>query len=77
MNKTEPITTLTIAELQALIRETVQEAVAEVLVEFSIAAEHDAQLMYQAEIADMLRASLRGALQGQRLDLDNVNVADD
>jgi hypothetical protein len=55
------VSKLTIGELKALIRETVQEAVAEVLVEFSLAAEHDAEVSYQAEMNDLLRASLHNS----------------
>lgn len=71
------ITELTVEELKHFIRETVQEAVAEVMVEFSIAAEHDAELMYQAELADMLRASLRGHLQNTAFNLDTLTASDD
>lgn len=52
------ISELTVSQLQALIRRTVQEAVAEVIIEFSMAAEMDAQLTYEAEMADYLRAAL-------------------
>jgi hypothetical protein len=36
-------------------------ASAEVLVEFSLAAEHDAEVSYQAEMNDLLRASLHNS----------------
>lgn len=52
------IADLTVEEFQALIRQTVQEAMAEVMVEFSAAAERDAELTYQAEMTDLLRSSL-------------------
>lgn len=52
------ISDLTISELQTLIRETVQEAVAEVIVEFSIAAEIDEQITREAELTEMLRTSI-------------------
>jgi|GEM_PF-3069627 len=52
------ISELTVSQLQTLIRRTVQEAVAEVIIEFSMAAEMDAQLTYEAEMADYLRAAL-------------------
>lgn len=54
------VTDLTIAELQQLIRETVQQAVAEVLIEFNAAAEADAQLRYEAEMTDYLRTNMQG-----------------
>lgn len=62
MNNNVPIAELTVEQLQSLIRKTVQEAMAEVLLEFSVAAERDADLAYQAEMAGFLRASLRPQL---------------
>jgi L-aminopeptidase/D-esterase-like protein len=62
MNPKRTINDMTIEELQALVRETVQEAMAEVLIEFAVAAEHDAQLVYQAELTDLLRSSLEDRL---------------
>jgi len=49
------IAELTVSQLQQLIRQTVQEAVAEVLIEFSIAAEADARMTEEAEMLDYLR----------------------
>ena len=49
------IADLTVSQLQTLIRKTVQEAVAEVLIEFSIAAEEDARITQEAEMLDYLR----------------------
>lgn len=49
------IADLTVSELQELIRKTVQEAVAEVIIEFSIAAEVDARLSYEAELMERSR----------------------
>jgi Asp-tRNA(Asn)/Glu-tRNA(Gln) amidotransferase B subunit len=49
------IADLTVSQLQQLIRQTVQEAVAEVLIEFSIAAEADARITEEAEMLDYLR----------------------
>ena len=54
------ISDLTVSQLQKLIRETVQEAVAEVMIEFSIAAEMDEQVAYEAELNDYLRNSMKG-----------------
>ena len=50
------ISDLTVSQLQELIRQTVQEAVAEVLIEFSIAAEADARITEEAEMMDYLRS---------------------
>lgn len=60
MNKEPKVSDLTISELQRLIRETVQEAVAEVIVEFNVAAEMEERLNLEAEVNDYLRASLHG-----------------
>lgn len=58
MEKTQ-VSDLTVEELRALIRETVQKAVAEVMVEFATAAEIDAQIAYNAEVSDYLRESMQ------------------
>lgn len=52
------VSDLTLSELRALIRETVQTSVAEVLIEFSAAAEMDEQVAYEAEMNELLRAGL-------------------
>ena len=54
------ISELTVSQLQKLIRETVQEAVAEVIIEFSAVAEAEEQLRYEAEMADYLRHTMQG-----------------
>jgi hypothetical protein len=54
------ISELTVSELQELIRSTVQEAVAEVIIEFSLAAELDEQLAREAEMTDLIRNTLHG-----------------
>lgn len=55
---------LTVSQLREIIRHTVQEAFAEVLMEFTIAAEFEAELTYQAEVTELLRQSLRERLAG-------------
>lgn len=60
--KDERIADLTVDQLQALIRETVQQAMTEVLIEFAAAAEMDARLSYEAEMVDYMRASLQGKM---------------
>lgn len=54
------VSDLTIHELKALIRETVQEAVAEVLIEINTIADADAELIAEAEMAEFLKTSLQG-----------------
>lgn len=58
--KEPKIADLTVSQFQKLIRETVQEAVAEVMIEFSIAAEMDERVEYEAELTDYLRNSMKG-----------------
>jgi len=59
MNNNDPkVSDLTVKQLQELIRETVQEAVAEVMIEFSVVAEVEEQLRYEAEMVDSLRSAL-------------------
>lgn len=77
MNSNERIADLTVEQLRDIIRKTVQEAMAEVLLEFSLAAEYDAQVVYQAEMTDLLRASLHDQLLGSAFTLDNKPALDD
>lgn len=62
MNDESLITSLTVGELKELIRHMVQEAVAEVLIEFSIAAQYDADIGYQAEMTELIRTSFNDHL---------------
>ena len=71
-----PISELTTGQLQKLIRKTVQEAVAEVLLEFTIAAELEAEVTYQAEITDCLRSRLQEKPYGY-MDFEPVFELDD
>ena len=60
MEPTDPkLSELTVSQFQKLVRETVQEAVAEVIIEFSAVAEAEEQLRYEAEMADYLRHTMR------------------
>jgi hypothetical protein len=66
------ISELTVSQLQQLIRETVQEAVAEVIIEFNAIAEAEEQLRLEAEMTDYLRATMQGvsyhAVSSSKLD---------
>ncbi len=73
MTKERRIADLTVEQLQSLIKQTVQQAVAEVLIEFSIAAEIDADITYQAEMTDYLRA----AFQDRPLSIQEMESAAD
>lgn len=71
MDKNLPIAELTVEQLQALIRRTVQEAVAEVMIEFAIASEIDAELQQEAEMIDYVRSVLHPDLNQSRVELDD------
>ena len=54
------IAELTVTELEELIKRTVKDSVAEVMIEFALEADVEAQMVYDAEINDMLRGELQG-----------------
>ena len=54
------ISELTVSQLKRLIRETVQEAVAEVLIEINAIAEAEDDLLVEAEMTEFLKASIQG-----------------
>jgi len=60
MGNDPKISELTISQLQQIIHKTVQEAVAEVIIEFSAVAEAEEQIRYEAEMTDYLRATMQG-----------------
>jgi len=64
-------------ELKTLIRQTVQEATAEVLIEFSMVAERDAELLIKAEITDLLRNSLDDGSPGVPTAVGGLSHSDD
>lgn len=53
------IAELTVSELEDLIKRTVKDSVAEVMLEFVIEADFEAQMVYEAEINDMLRSEMQ------------------
>lgn len=53
------IAELTVSELEDLIKRTVKSSVAEVMIEFAMEADVEAQMVYEAEINDMLRNEMR------------------
>ena len=54
------IAELTVNELEELIKRTVKDSVAEVMLEFAMEADVEAQMVYEAEINDMLRGEMKG-----------------
>ena len=77
MAKEVLISELTVGELQKVIKQTVQEAMAEVLIEFTIAAELDAEVTYRAEMADCLRSHLQDKPFGGFLEFEDALELDD
>ena len=77
MKPEERIADLTVEQLTLLIRRTVQEARSEVLLEFSLAAKHDADLCYEAEMTDLLRSAMQDRLVGRFPVLDGAPPFDD
>ncbi len=50
---------LTVSELEEIISRTVKKSVAEVMIEFAMEADVEAQVAYDAEINDMLRQEMQ------------------
>ena len=53
------VSDLTVSQLQQLIRETVQEAVAEVFIEFNAVAQAEEQMLLEAELAEYMRSNMQ------------------
>ena len=62
------ISDLTVSQLKRLIRETVQEAVAEVIIEINAIAQAEEELEADAEIAEFLRHTMQGLPYADMLD---------
>lgn len=72
MDKNLPIANLTVGQLRALIQQTVQEAVAEVMIEFAITSELDEVARQQeAEMMDYVRSALYPNTNPSRIELDD------
>ena len=54
-----PIATLTVSELEEIIGRAVKKSVAEVMIEFAMEADVEAQVVYQAEMNAMLRQEMQ------------------
>ncbi|RMF79357.1 MAG: hypothetical protein D6737_11665 [Chloroflexi bacterium] len=63
-----PITNLTVAELQELIRGTVRETIREFLDE----ANHNAEVALRAEMTDILRFTMQGRVADEAIDDDEA-----
>ncbi|MCY3979462.1 MAG: hypothetical protein OXG23_15295 [Chloroflexi bacterium] len=53
------IVELSVGELEDIISRTVKKSVAEVMIEFALEADVEAQVAYEAEINDMLRSEMQ------------------
>ena len=71
------ISDLTVSELQALIKETVQKSVAEVMIEFAVVADIEAQIAYEAEMNDLLRHELQAFGNMPTFEMGNPSKVDD
>jgi len=53
------IAELTVSELEDIIKRTVKKSVAEVMIEFAVVADMEAQIAYEAEMNEMLRSEMQ------------------
>lgn len=67
------ISELTVSQLQKLIKETVQEAIAEVLIEINAIAEAEEQIEAEAELTEFLKASMQGLPYGDYLNAPHMD----
>ena len=71
------ISELTVTELQNLIKETVQKSVAEVMIEFAMMADIDAQVAFEAEMNELVRSEIQSHSNLPVLDLGRSHKLDD
>ena len=72
-----PIAELTVDELQKLIHQSVRKSVAEVMTEFALEADVEAQVVYEAELNDLLRSEIRSGGKAPAFDAALAGEADD
>jgi len=71
------IVELTVSELEEIISRAVKKSVAEVMIEFAMEADVEAQVAYEAEINDMMRQELQTASTVADADLVAATKLDD
>lgn len=71
------ISELTVSELQDLITKTVQKSVAEVMIEFVMVADIEAQIAYEAEMNDLVRSELQSYGKVPAYDMGRTPKIDD
>ena len=72
----QKISELTVGELQDLIKSTVQKSVAEVMIEFAMVADIEAQIAYEAEMNDLVRREMKSYTMSP-LNLTDTKQVDD
>ncbi len=68
---------LSVGELEEIITRTVKKSVAEVMIEFAMEADVEAQVAYEAEINDMLRQEMQTVGTVADAELVSANKVDD
>lgn len=71
------ITDLTVSELEEMIKRTVKKSVAEVMIEFAVVADAEAQIAYEAEMNDILRGEMQSYGKVLAYDMGAMPKADD
>jgi len=71
------IVELTVGELEEIISRTVKKSVAEVMIEFAMEADVEAQVAYEAEINDLLRQEMQTVGGGLEPALATATKVDD
>lgn len=71
------ITALTVNELEEIIKRSVKKSVAEAMNEFALEADIEAQIAYEAELNEMLRAGMKSHGKVTVTELGTMPKADD
>ena len=71
------IAELTVSELEDIIKRTVKKSVTEVMIEFAVAADIEAQIAYEAEMNDILRSEMQSYDKVFAYDIDAMPKVDD
>ena len=71
------IAELTVSELEDIIKRTVKKSVAEVMIEFAVVADLEAQIAYEAEMNDILRSEMQSYGKVLAYDMGAMPKVDD
>lgn len=74
---TRKISELTVSEFQDLIKKTVQKSVAEVMIEFVMVADIEAQIEHDAEMNDWVRSELQSYTGFSTYEMNRSTKVDD